>query len=419
MQKEFLYVAHNFPPLIGGGVARTEQNCVLLPQYGWKPTLLTATADNSEETDRKYSHIGIEILRADGIVKENRVRTLPRAANHNKRISFVGILRFFAALFLVPDRQVLWKIPAQRMAIKASSKHNWKCVFGTLYPISAAWIGKIVAKRLKLPFILEYRDVISYEKMNPFRRVAINAIEKALIKDAVKIITVSPGIRDWVSQRHRIDPQDIEVIPTGFLSKDKEYYDSLPKPNNERFTMTYIGTFQRERKPDTVLRAVQNLIETSQMPREKLRVILISNLTQSAVSQYGLDDVVEAMPMMSHDQISQWYAKSDVLLLICDKWYYQNVTYPGKLFEYLINGKPILGLMHKESVTAEVLKKSGIGIVVDAEDIKETATEIRLLYDKWNAQNLSIEPNNEVINSFDYSRLIKKLVSILEETCKD
>ena len=118
---EFLYVAHNFPPLVGGGVARTEQNCKMLPEFGWTPSLLVASADDSEPIDRKYAEMGVEVLRASGVVKENLVRGLPRTKG-NKAPLKVQLMRMIAAWLLTPDRQVLWKFPAQKMALKASGE---------------------------------------------------------------------------------------------------------------------------------------------------------------------------------------------------------------------------------------------------------------------------------------------------------
>jgi len=407
--------------LVGGGIARTKQNCKALPELNWIPTILTVAADNTTEIDAEYAQMGIEVLRACGVVKENRVRGLPRSTAGGKSGLPIQLMRFLARWTLMPDRLVLWKLPAQRMALKASRNYNWRCVFATMPPMSAGWIGKNVAERLRLPFVLEYRDVVSEDYMRIglgfLRKAARRAIERSLVRSAAKIITVSPGIKDWLVQRHNLKPQDVEMIPTGFLSENKAFFDSLPKPANEKFTMTYVGTFQRERKPNTVLKAVRTLIDRGMIPKDKLRIVFVSNLMPSTISQFRLDGVAEALPMVPHEETFGWYAGSDVLLLICDKCDYQNVTYPGKLFEYLMTGKPILALMGKDSVSAKVLRNAGTGPVVDADDAKEAATGIEYLYRQWETGILKIEPNKEVIEQFNYGRLVKQTASVLEQVC--
>lgn len=416
---EFLYVAHNFPPLIGAGVARTEQNCRLLPSFGWRPTVLTSMADNNAEVDGKYADMGVEVLRASGGIKENRLRALPRGGRRLNAGYSIQLLRFLAKWMLIPDRHVLWKLPAQRMALKASKNHDWQCVLATMPPMSAGWVGKFVAERLRLPFVLEYRDVVSedYKRISLgfLRKAAKQAIERSLVRAAAKIITVSPGIKNWLVQRHGLGVQDVEMIPTGFMLEDREYFSSLPQLQNERFTMIYAGTFQRERKPDTVLEAVRRILERGIIDRQKLRIVFISNLAQSAISRFGLDDIAETLPMVSHEETFEWYAKSDVLLLICDKCDYQNVTYPGKLFEYLMTGKPILGLMGKDSVSAEVLTKAGTGPVVDADDVEEAAAQIAFLYRQWEAKMLKTDPNEKIIEQFNCHGLVEHIASVLEQ----
>ena len=415
---EFLYVAHNFPPLVGGGVARTEQNCKMLPGFGWNPTLLVASADDSEQIDRKYAEMGVEVLRASGVVKENLVRGLPRTKG-NKAPLKVQLMRRIAAWLLVPDRQVLWKFPAQQMALGASRKHNWKCVLGSTPPLSAAWIGMHMAKRLNLPFVLEYRDIIGERfKGGPptaLHRAAIRAIERSLVRAASKIIVVSPAMKDWVVQRHNLNSDMVTSIPTGFAPQEREVFRALPKTRNERFTMIYAGIFVRDRKPDTTLEAIRHLIDKKAVPADKIRVIFIGNLSPDALAEFGLQGVAETIPFIPHEEVIKYYAQSDLLLLICDKRQYQNVTYPGKLFEYIMTEKPVLGLMDKSSGTAKIIEESGTGLVADAYDVEEAASKIEHFYNLWAQDKPQINPNNEIIEQFNALKAVEGIASILTE----
>jgi len=415
----FLYVCHNFPPLVGGGVARSVQNCKLLPEFNWRPTVLTVAADNSYDVDREYAEMGIEILRAGGIVKENRVRGLPGGIGKYRVPLTTKLLRAMAIWLLVPDRQVLWKFSGQRLAVQAAKRHDWQCVFGTLPPVSTAWIAKCIAKRLQLPFVLEYRDMINdkcgVEVPTALHQAALRSIERGLVRAAARVIVVSPAMKDWFVRRHNIDPKKVEVIATGFLPEDKEFFHGLPNPENERFTMIYAGLFYRERKPDTALGAIRTLIDRKVIPADKLRAIFIGNLAPRSITELELEDVVEIIPQTPRDEVFKWYACSDLLLLICAKDDYQNVTYPGKLFEYLMTEKPILGLMDKNSDTARILEQSGIGLVADSEDVEETAAKIEHVYKLWVSKMLTMKPNHKVIEQFNYCGIVNRLVSIFEQ----
>ncbi|OHB44298.1 MAG: hypothetical protein A2Y13_11570 [Planctomycetes bacterium GWC2_45_44] len=420
LNKELLYVAYNFPPFIGAGVARTEQNSQALLKYGWQPTLLVATAENSEEVDKKYAQMGIKVLRASSVINEGKVRCLPRGTGTDKESFCTKLKRTFAKWALIPERQVLWKLPAQQLAIKSSHQHKWKCVFSTSPPLTAGWIGMNIANRLKLPFVLEFRDIISddFEGGPPtaMHREIARKIERKVVHSASKIIAVSPGIKDWVMDRHKIKSELIEVIPSGYDPKDKESFDALPTTPNDRFTMIYAGAFYRHRKPDTLLKAVKNLIDRGLVPANKLKVVFVSNLMPSVISQYQLDNVVETFAMMPREKVLHLYANSDLLLLICDKCDYQNVTIPGKIFEYIMTEKPILGLLGLDSVTAQIMKELNNSAIADAEDVEGTTQQLLLLYKQWESGKV-VTHGKEILEKFNCYGLVKRLALVFDEVC--
>ena len=419
--REFLYVSNSFPPLVGGGAARTERNCRLLPDFNWRPTLLTITVDETEQTDRKYAEMGIEVLRAGTIVKENRFRGLPVGKGSKKASPSTRFLQVLSRWLFFPDRQVLWKFPAQRQAIKASRRHDWRCVFASVHSITTGWIGKCVAQRLQLPFILEYRDVIDehYKRSVPtaLHRAALCALERSLVRAAAKVVVVSPSMKQWFVERHDFNCENVEIITNGFIPEEKNFFRSFPKPENERFTMTYAGLLHGERRPDTILKAIHNLVHQGTIPADKLRAVFIGNLAPTAISAYGLEGIAESILKLPREEVLQWYAKSDLLLLICADNVYQNVTYPGKVFEYLITGKPILGLLNKNSGTAKILEESGVAMLADANSVKESAEKIKYFYDRWASRMLETKPNTEFIEQFNSRKLAKKLASIFDEAC--
>ena len=62
-----------------------------------------------------------------------------------------------------------------------------------------------------------------------------------------------------------------------------------------------------------------------------------------------------------------------------------------------------------------MLTKAGTGPVVDADDVEEAAAKIEFLYKQWEAETLRVGPNKEVIEQFNYGRLVKQMVSVLEQ----
>jgi glycosyltransferase involved in cell wall biosynthesis len=422
-ENEFLYIAYESPPLVGGGVGRTMSNCKLLREYGWRPTLLTCTVDHSDDVDKGLGLQGIEVIRPRCVMKENRFRALPRGTGRDKAPLSTRLLRFTARWLLIPDRFVLWKLRAIRPVLRAAKEHNWKCVYAAQPPISGIWTGRIIASRLGLPFILEFQDVIS-EKFpgGPptfIHRWLRSRIVRTTVRSAERIVVMSNAMKEWVAQTYCIEPHKIEVIPIGFLPETREFFRSVPQSRNDRFTMLYAGMFSRERKPDTTLKAVRLLIDENMIPADKLRLVFIGNLLPSVITDFGLDGVAEAKPHVPHEEVLKWYAQADLLLLICDKCRYQTLTVPGKTYEYLMTEKPVLGLVDKGCEIADIIKKSGVGIAVDADEPRETADEIARIYSLWQDNKLIMKPDKKAVEEFNYRNLVGRLVSVMEDVVSE
>ncbi|HBG28778.1 MAG: hypothetical protein A2Y10_07050 [Planctomycetes bacterium GWF2_41_51] len=420
-KNEFLYLSYLSPPLLAGGVARVENNCKLLPVYGWEPTLLTACVENSSETDTNFAQNGVNVLRPNCFLKENKVRALPKKKG-NKISLKSAFLKGLARWFLMPDRQVLWNRSAKKLALSKAEEHDWKCVFACLNPISTVGLGYDLAKKLNLPFVMEFQDIICnhYEGGPPtfLHRYLRTSIVRKAASYAKAVIVMSNSMKDWVVKNMPVKAENVYVIPIGFVSADQDYIFSQAIKQNDKFTMVYAGTFQRDRRPDVTFRALKMLLNDNRISADKIKLVLISNLDKSIVSEFGVEQVTEVLSMMPRKDVFRWYAKADLLLLICDKMSYQNYTVPGKIFEYLMTEKPILGLADKTSEISQILNKAGTGYTADADDIEEVAGRIYYYYKLWENNELKSEANKDYINTFSCGRLVKQLGDILAEVTK-
>jgi glycosyltransferase involved in cell wall biosynthesis len=89
--------------------------------------------------------------------------------------------------------------------------------------------------------------------------------------------------------------------------------------------------------------------------------------------------------------------------------------YPGKVFEYLATGIPILAMVPRDSITAELIHKTRAGWVVPPDDIGAIKSTILRLYWDWKKGNLSIDPNKQIIEKFERYNLTRDLANILDK----
>jgi hypothetical protein len=102
----------------------------------------------------------------------------------------------------------------------------------------------------------------------------------------------------------------------------------------------------------------------------------------------GLGGVVVLFGHLPHRQSLELAAKADALLVILGTGAGNEAVYPGKIFEYLRLGKPVLSLGPRESICGSLVKSLGRGIHADAGDLAAVKAGVLTLYTRWGSGTL-------------------------------
>ena len=115
--REVLFIAYWFPPMGGSGVVRPLKFAKYLPQFGWKPTILTVTKGDSfvfDDTLLRELPDQVTIERAPSleILKTTRVKNISDRLKASKKRNGVvgplgigrrGLARFLKAMYFSPQ----------------------------------------------------------------------------------------------------------------------------------------------------------------------------------------------------------------------------------------------------------------------------------------------------------------------------
>jgi hypothetical protein len=97
--------------------------------------------------------------------------------------------------------------------------------------------------------------------------------------------------------------------------------------------------------------------------KSHLEIKLIGSVSQEVletISQFGLDSYLNNLGYVSHGEAIAHQRRSQVLLLIeIDSE--DTKYYPGKLFEYMVSNRPIIGIGPKNSDFAEIITTTNTG----------------------------------------------------------
>jgi glycosyltransferase involved in cell wall biosynthesis len=87
---------------------------------------------------------------------------------------------------------------------------------------------------------------------------------------------------------------------------------------------------------------------------------------------------------------------------------------PGKTYEYLAAGKPILAAV-PEGDAREIVRGAGTGLVCDPDDVAGMAEIIRLQIERWRRGDVEPRANREYIQRFERRPLTAELANLLHE----
>lgn len=257
-------------------------------------------------------------------------------------------------------------------------------------------------------WIVDMRDEMSQNPSNSeFLKDYYSKLEGEINNKAVGLVAVSLPIVNYFK----------ELMPNlTYFEEVRNGYDDTPPsfPEvNEKFTITYAGTFYGSRKPDTFFKALEQLIKSEDLLVSKLQIRFIGTPLNFTIPSV-LQDAVEVIGRVSQEESMNYMAKSDVNLLVQPSWGRKGV-FTGKIFDYIAVKKPILGLLDLEDVAAQLIKEEDLGIAVDFSEINEIKVAILSLYSRWKKGKItldtSIEKHHRKEQVSKLNDLINKVVS--------
>lgn len=417
--KRLLLVSYIFPPMVGGGVHRTQQTCKYLPEFGWRPTVLTVRTSDTANT-RLIDELpeGVEVVRAHC--------PMNKVARHNQPDRISGwrrtmrrAKRWAARMAFFPDWQILWYPWAVAAGKRLLRQQRFDAVMASYTPATSLLVGARLARWAGLPLVLDFRDIWADNPTpvwpTPLHRWACRRLERCLVRQARKVVAVSPPMTRHLARRHQRAEQDVVCITNGFdpahieLVRDRRAPGDPARPRRICFTGSIYGATDLT----AFFEAVAQLKREGRVSPEQLRIQFVGNMTIDQPQQQGVAEFVDIHGPVAHHCVFDFYAAADVLMLIEMRGYHARFSYVSKLFDYMLAGKPILALAEPSEMTAAVTRELG-GVVASSDDV--AAIRQALL-------NLLSEPapfrrpqlDQQPWCRFSRRRLTQRLAQVLDE----
>jgi glycosyltransferase involved in cell wall biosynthesis len=426
-QEKVLLISCYFPPAGGIQVQRALSLARYLPENGFEVFVLTARA-SVPNNDPELTKLIPECVHV------HRTWTLEPPFGLRKKLwarvnsgsgegkATTGVVAKGKALIarkvkqlLCPDPQVLWYPFAMRRASKLIRDNGIQTVIVTAPPFSAFLLVNALKRRF--PYIHTIADVRDewlqyFVKEFAFRDnsdLAVRAaeIERATVESCDRIVAVTEASLREVRSRYPDQPGDkFVLIPNGYDPASFSDFKSRPH-KTDKIVVTYAGTVYKPCSPKGYLEALDGLPDLCQ--RFETRFVGriaeefdrgVFNNRKSLVRLLGFSPQKEVISLME---------ETDVLLL---PWV-DRFNIPGKLFEYLATGKPILALCYPGSDVERVIQRTSSGWCVNPEDSGEIK---RVLNEMHAAAGNYPEPRNwEAIRRYERPALVVEYAKNIRE----
>ena len=278
-------------------------------------------------------------------------------------------------------------------------------IISSFSPFEPHLVAHHFVKQTQLPWIADMRDEMS---KNPF---ATLGEKKQLIKQerevgnyAMAITSVSyPILNDFKSLLPRV--KYFEELRNGFDHDLKFELSAI----NEIYTIGYFGNFYGQRKPDTFFKAIENL--------KKSKDIVIKFKIVGAHKTFSIPNslrqYVEILPPMDYLNAVKYMETMDANVLIHPAGVHKGV-YTGKLFDYISVGKPVIGIIDKEDVAAELIQEFSCGYIADFYDVEEIETILLHAYNDWK-NGIVKRASDQEIATLHRKNEVKKLSKLIEK----
>jgi len=409
-QQRALMIAYYFPPLGGAGVQRTLKFARYLPEYGWRPSILTVR--HGVRGEPHDLSLGAELPNV--LIKRTAfldLSLLPRGAI---RLGLRRFARLARLLLYLPDQQVGWLPWACAGALELARSAD--LVYSTSAPYTAHLVGLWLKLRLGRPWVADFRDEWS---LNPFFQypspalLALNRLmERRVLAHADRVLATTPGHAAGLASLMPVARRArVSVIHNGYDPAD---LPAAVAPAT-RFTLVHVGSFYGIRQPTSLLHALERLVASGEVLADDVRLILAGSGAAPITIPPALATVVELPGYLPHQAALRLLHSATVpVLIVGARWVAGLDNIPGKLYEYLATGKPILALADANSYAAQLLRRTRCGVVVPDEPAA-IAAALHTLYTQWRTGTPAVEPDWEEIRRYNRRRLTGELAAIFDE----
>jgi hypothetical protein len=405
-RKRVLVIHYFFPPLGGAGVARIAKFVKFLPEHNWDVKVITCGStwygvlDDTFAADIPSS---VQVVRAREI-PIGRLRR--RLVNPFHRLGLAKALPYIGW----PDEHCGWVPAATISALRAMREWRPDVIFSSSYAYSAHMVALAVNKLTGVPWVADFRDEWANNPFATNRPEFLSHLdaagERAVTANAARTVVVA----DWFRLEGDSSAEPIEIT-NGIDEDDLVDLPPAVARKGDRFRLSYVGTMYGPQDCGPVLAALTRLVQAGRVDPQRVELRVVGNVWVDRLDERSPVPVVRVGYVDHRRALIEMRDATALLFYVAAS----SRAPAGKLYEYLVSGRPILCVARRDNLAYRLVDEWGAGAAAAADDPAGIEDAIVRLYERWLDGTLEVPASvrDSTIARFSRRRLTKELADVL------
>jgi len=434
--KKVLIITYYWPPSGGAGVQRWLKFVKYLRDFGWEPVIFTPENPEAPSTDDsllKDVPDGIEIIKNKiwepysfykkftGKKSSEKIQAGFIAEKENKFQLLEDVAVWLRGNLFIPDARKFWINPSVKLLTSYLKNSPVDLIVSTGPPHSTHLIALKLKKRLDIPWLADFRDpwtnIDFYKDLKLSKRAdrIHHKLEREVLEKADTVTVISRGMEmDFQTKFKR----QYHIIPNGFDDDDMVHAGiSAEGYQQDKFVLAHVGSLNKDRNPLNLWKALKKLVDEDNRFASLLEIRNVGKLDINALNtlkEYGLYKYLNKISYLSHQEVIAQQQRATILLLLVNRTPNAKLIVTGKIFEYLISGRPVLCIAPVDGDAAFIINETKCGHVFDFDNVSELKSYLMESFEQFKRGTLN--PLCENVDQYNRRVLTEKMATLFTKT---
>jgi glycosyltransferase involved in cell wall biosynthesis len=425
--KKVLVITYYWPPSGGSGVQRWLKFVKYLPQFGWTPYVFTPenpSFDLKDESLLRDVPAEAEVLHfpiwepyslfstfAGAKGEKLNSNSAPKGDTFFKKLAI-----WIRGNFFIPDPRVFWLRPAANFLHDFLIEQKIRTIITTGPPHSVHLIGlRLKKKNPSLNWIADFRDpwsewgFLDTVKVGSLARWLHKRLERNVLQHASHVTTITPF---YVRQFKQLAGRNVKLLTNGFDEDDFTHF--APEPT-EKFVIRFVGIVNEMCNPIPFMETVATVCNANAAFREKVHISFVGEVNarfyEFVTRHPTLSSVTAFTKTVPHKELINFYKTSSVLLVVLTGVKGEEGQMPGKLFEYIATGLPVLGVGTEHGDAANLIKQAQCGVMVSEKNTEKVTATLLTEFERWSKGVVQGSQHKELYSRRAITKQLTELLS--------